>query len=66
MALIARDIYGDYRLYEELCAFNNIANCDAIEVGDVIKLPTEAQINAGVTAAPAAACAGCSHTSRHG
>jgi uncharacterized surface protein with fasciclin (FAS1) repeats len=54
LALIARDIYGNLALYEELCAFNNIANCNVIEVGDVIQLPTQAQISAGATA-PAAA-----------
>lgn len=56
IALIARDIYGDYKLYQQLCAFNNITACDAIEVGQTIKLPTQAQIKAGVTttAAPAA------------
>ena len=54
LALIARDIYGDFNLYEELCAFNNIANCNVIEIGDVVQLPTQAQINAGATApAPA-------------
>lgn len=45
LALIARDIYGDYRLYDRLCAFNSIANCNVIEVGDVIKLPTQAQLS---------------------
>jgi uncharacterized surface protein with fasciclin (FAS1) repeats len=54
LAIIARDIYGDYRLYEQLCAFNNIANCNVIEVGQVINLPTEAEIGT-VAAAPAAA-----------
>ncbi|MCE7981019.1 MAG: LysM peptidoglycan-binding domain-containing protein [Caldilinea sp. CFX5] len=44
LALIARDIYGDFRLYEQLCAFNNIANCNVIEIGDVIRLPTRAQL----------------------
>lgn len=53
LAIIARDIYGDYRLYEQLCAFNNIADCNTIEVGQVINLPTEAEI--GAVAAPAAA-----------
>jgi ATP-dependent DNA helicase DinG len=53
LAIIARDIYGDYRLYEQLCAFNNIADCNVIEVGQVINLPTEAEI--GAVAAPAAA-----------
>ncbi len=54
LALIARDIYGNLALYTQLCAFNNIANCNVIEVGDVLQLPTQAQISAGTTA-PAAA-----------
>ena len=54
LAIIARDLYGDYRLYEQLCAFNKIADCNVIEVGQVINLPTEAEIGA-VASAPAAA-----------
>ncbi|MBW7883040.1 MAG: fasciclin domain-containing protein [Caldilineaceae bacterium] len=46
LALIARDIYGDFRLYEQLCAFNNIADCNVIEVDQVIKLPTTEEIGA--------------------
>jgi uncharacterized surface protein with fasciclin (FAS1) repeats len=55
MALIARDIYGDFRLYEQLCAFNSIADCNIIEVGQVIKLPTNAEIGASATTTTAAA-----------
>ncbi|MBK8051236.1 MAG: fasciclin domain-containing protein [Anaerolineales bacterium] len=52
LAIIARDIYGNFELYEQLCAFNNIADCNVIEVGQVINLPTDAQIGAtGTTAA---------------
>jgi uncharacterized surface protein with fasciclin (FAS1) repeats/nucleoid-associated protein YgaU len=54
LALIARDIYGDFTLYEQLCSFNNIADCNIIEVGQVINLPTREQIGAGA-AAPATA-----------
>lgn len=52
LAIIARDVYGDYRLYEQLCAFNNIADCNVIEIGDVINLPTAEEI--GATSVPAA------------
>lgn len=52
LALIARDIYGDFRLYQQICTLNNIADCDRIEVGQVLNLPTREQIGAGV-AAPA-------------
>ena len=51
LAIIARDIYGDFRLYEQLCAFNNIADCNIIEVGQVINLPTNAEIGATGTTA---------------
>ena len=56
IALIARDIYGDYQLYQQICTFNGLTDCNVIEVGDVIKLPTQAQISAGATQ-PAAAAA---------
>ncbi|MCB0049889.1 MAG: LysM peptidoglycan-binding domain-containing protein, partial [Caldilinea sp.] len=46
LAIIARDIYGDFRLYEQLCAYNNIADCNVIEVGQVINLPTAEEIGA--------------------
>lgn len=52
LAIIARDVYGDYRLYQQLCTFNNISDCNVIEVGDVIRLPTQAQISS--TTAPTA------------
>jgi uncharacterized surface protein with fasciclin (FAS1) repeats/nucleoid-associated protein YgaU len=52
LALIARDIYGDFKLYEQICAFNNIANCDSIEVGDVVRLPTRAQLTTTAVATP--------------
>ncbi|MFO7631919.1 MAG: fasciclin domain-containing protein [Caldilinea sp.] len=55
LALIARDIYGDFRLYEQLCSFNTIADCNVIEIGQVLNLPTREQIGAGATAPAAAA-----------
>ena len=55
LALIAADVYGDFQLYEELCAYNNIDDCNRIEVGDVINLPTEDEIGSGATAPTAAA-----------
>lgn len=57
LAIIARDIYGDFRLYEQLCAINNIADCNIIEVGQVIKLPTREEIGATGTAATTTATA---------
>jgi uncharacterized surface protein with fasciclin (FAS1) repeats len=52
ISLIARDIYGDISMWEGLCKFNALTDCNAIEVGQVLKLPTREQIGAG--AAPAA------------
>ena len=37
-----------------LCAANEIENCDRIEVGDEIYLPTEDELASGTVAAPAA------------
>lgn len=53
LSIVARDVYGDLNLYTSLCEFNNIANCNVVEVGDVIQLPTRAQLQSGATA-PAA------------
>jgi LysM repeat protein len=61
ISLIARDIYGDVDLWDELCAFNNLSSCDAIEVGQELKLPTREQIGAGIT--PAATTAAATATS---
>lgn len=57
LSLIARDIYGDLSLWDEICAYNNLSNCNVIEVGDSLRLPTQAEITAGIApaAAPAAA-----------
>lgn len=55
LSLIARDIYGDLSLWDEICAYNELTNCNVIEVGDSIKLPTQAEIDAGI--APAATTA---------
>lgn len=52
LSLIARDIYGEIGLWDELCAYNNLSDCNNIEVGQEIKLPTRAEIGAGI--APAA------------
>jgi uncharacterized surface protein with fasciclin (FAS1) repeats len=55
LSLIARDIYGDLSLWDELCAFNSLPDCNNIEVGQVLQLPTRAQIGAGATAPAVAA-----------
>ena len=56
LSIIARDIYGDVNLYQEICDFNQIENCDRVEVGDVIQLPTVEEMGTGATA-PAASAA---------
>ena len=55
IATIARAAYGDVNLRDELCAFNNLANCDRIEVGDQITVPAQAELGTGAVAAPVAA-----------
>jgi uncharacterized surface protein with fasciclin (FAS1) repeats len=55
LSLIARDVYGDLSLWDEICAYNSLTDCNNIEVGQTLQLPTRAQIGAGATApAPAA------------
>jgi len=48
MALIARDIYGDYNVYTDICSFNGLSDCSVIEVGDTLNLPTRDQISQGI------------------
>jgi uncharacterized surface protein with fasciclin (FAS1) repeats len=61
LSLIARDIYGEIGLWEEICAYNKLADCNTVEVGQEIKLPTREEIGAGIapaaTATPAGAAA---------
>jgi len=51
LSLIARDIYGQIGLWQAICTFNNLTNCNTIEVGQVLRLPTREQAAAGATAA---------------
>jgi uncharacterized surface protein with fasciclin (FAS1) repeats len=55
IATIARAAYVDVNLWDELCAFNSLANCDRIEVGDQITVPAKAELGTGSVAAPVAA-----------
>ena len=61
LSLIAADIYGSSRLWEKLCIFNQLANCNVLRVGQVLNLPTLEQLNAiqvpSAGAAPAAPAA---------
>ncbi|HXF60575.1 MAG TPA: fasciclin domain-containing protein [Caldilineaceae bacterium] len=55
LSLIARDIYGNMSYWRAICDYNNLANCDVIEVGDELRLPTLAEIDAGISPSTAAA-----------
>ncbi len=59
LSLIAADIYGSSRLWEKLCIFNQLANCNVLRIGQVLNLPTLEQLNAiqvpAAGTAPAAA-----------
>lgn len=57
LSLIARDIYGEIGLWDELCAYNELADCNSIEVGQEIRLPTRDEIGAITPAATPAATA---------
>lgn len=61
LSLIAADIYGSSRLWEKLCIFNQLANCNILRIGQVLNLPTLEQLNAiqvpSAGAAPAAPAA---------
>lgn len=49
---ISRRAYGTSQLFQQICNFNNIADCNRIEVGDEIELPVQSELG---SAAPAAA-----------
>jgi uncharacterized surface protein with fasciclin (FAS1) repeats len=55
MGTIARRAYGNLQLYQQLCAYNNIADCNRIEIGDEIEIPLQSQL--GGTAATTTAAA---------
>ncbi len=54
IATIARAAYGDLNLWDELCAYNSLENCDRIEVGQKITVPAKADLGTGAVAAPVA------------
>lgn len=43
---IARDVYGDVKRYTQICSFNSVADCNRIEVGSTLRLPTQAEMTA--------------------
>jgi len=44
LSKIAKTYYGDGSFYKELAVYNGIANPNAIKVGQVLKIPAEAQL----------------------
>ncbi|MBX3000985.1 MAG: fasciclin domain-containing protein [Caldilineaceae bacterium] len=57
MGTIARRAYGNIQLFQQLCAFNNIADCNRIEIGDQIQIPLQSQLGGTATTTTAAAAA---------
>lgn len=53
LSLIARDVLGNMNAWRDICNLNQLADCNRIEVGTELQLPTAAQI--GTTQAPAPA-----------
>ncbi len=52
LGAIARAAYGEVRYYRELCAYNNIPDCNRIEVGDEIMVPPLEELLSGATPTP--------------
>jgi uncharacterized surface protein with fasciclin (FAS1) repeats len=65
MGTIARRAYGNSQLYQQICTYNNLADCNRIEIGDEIEIPLQSQLGgtaattttAAATPTPAAAAA---------
>jgi uncharacterized surface protein with fasciclin (FAS1) repeats/nucleoid-associated protein YgaU len=55
LSIIARRAYGNIQLYQQLCTFNNIADCNRIEIGDQIQIPLQSQLGGTATTTTAAA-----------
>ena len=57
LGTISTQAYGSTIYWSAICSFNSLSDCDLIEVGDVLNIPTLAQaeeIRTGGTAAPTA------------
>lgn len=60
LSKIALSVYGDINAYTVICEKNQVPDCNVIEVGDTLVLPTEAEVAAGTAepvTAPAASTA---------
>ena len=57
LGTISSSAYGSTLYWSAICSFNSLSNCDLIEVGDTLNIPTLAQaeaIRTGGTVAPTA------------
>ncbi len=50
LSLIANDIYGKLSYWQDICDYNQLDNCDTIEVGDVLQLPALDELGTTATA----------------
>jgi uncharacterized surface protein with fasciclin (FAS1) repeats/nucleoid-associated protein YgaU len=57
MGTIARRAYGNLQLFQQLCTYNNIADCNRIEVGDQIQIPLQSQLGGTAATTTTAAAA---------
>lgn len=58
LGIIAEGAFGDVLYYHQICAFNSIENCNVLEVGDVVRIPTLEEFEAlgdNPTAVPSSA-----------
>ncbi|MEZ4834054.1 MAG: hypothetical protein R2873_19080 [Caldilineaceae bacterium] len=54
--------YGNVQLYQQLCTYNNIADCNRIEIGDEIQVPVQSELGGSAPAATPAATAAATPT----
>ncbi|MEX1020308.1 MAG: fasciclin domain-containing protein [Litorilinea sp.] len=57
LSLIARDVLGDIDAWRDICNLNDLGDCNRIEVGMELQLPTTAQIGTTQAGTPAATTA---------
>ncbi|MFZ1756575.1 MAG: LysM peptidoglycan-binding domain-containing protein, partial [Caldilineaceae bacterium] len=54
LSSIAEKLYGHFLYYEELCAYNNISDCNIISVGQTIRTPSLAVLTNAAPVVPVA------------
>ena len=55
LGTIAQKLYGDFQRFREICTLNGLGDCNALRVGQVLRLPDGAAATAAPAAAPAVA-----------